>query len=224
MTPSAVVSAPKVPSTFSHPGILTKCWTTAPTEAIMATRPCLISAERNFQKPLSSPTLQKPSGSKNPKGATAPGCSAGSKGGGGGGASSDSAGATAAVACRATFLRELALDALPANAASPINLKDVVTTLVSGVGVALATDSSGKVEAAPRNADRGTAPGCAGATKARLCDIILDLGSRSALGMARKERKYLDVSLEPEWLEPKWLRGDGAREAIRLAASFKAST
>merc|ERR1712072_355358 len=79
---------------FSNPGNLMKCWPTKPMEAIMATRPCLISEARNLLKPFSSPTVVKFSGSKKPRGATAPICSEGANGGGGGGASA-SAKATA---------------------------------------------------------------------------------------------------------------------------------
>jgi len=83
-TPSPLAITPKVPFAFSNPGKRMKCWPTAPIDAIIATRPCLISADRSFLKPASSPTLQKPSGSKKPKGGTAPGCSAGLKSGGAG--------------------------------------------------------------------------------------------------------------------------------------------
>ena len=78
--------------------ILAKCWITAPAAAIIATRPCLISAERSLRKPSRSPTLVKPSGSKKPRGAIAPTCLAGSNGGGGGGAAFFSALASAGAA------------------------------------------------------------------------------------------------------------------------------
>mmetsp|Transcript_62677 Transcript_62677/g.164423 ORF Transcript_62677/g.164423 Transcript_62677/m.164423 type:complete len:240 (+) Transcript_62677:206-925(+) len=71
-------------------GILPECWITAPAAAIIATRPCLISAARSLRKPSLSPTFEKPSGSKKPRGAVTPTCLAGSKGGGGGGATSSS--------------------------------------------------------------------------------------------------------------------------------------
>jgi len=97
-TPSPLAITPKVPFAFSNPGKRMKCWPTAPIDAIIATRPCLISADRSFLKPASSPTVQKPRGSKKPKGGTAPGCSAGLKGGGAATSASFDATATSAAA------------------------------------------------------------------------------------------------------------------------------
>mmetsp|Transcript_52668 Transcript_52668/g.135945 ORF Transcript_52668/g.135945 Transcript_52668/m.135945 type:complete len:266 (-) Transcript_52668:6-803(-) len=88
MPPWTVVRAPMPAGTSSKPGNLTAGWTTAPREAIIATRACFSSAARRLRKPASSPVLQKPRGSKKPRGARAPTCLDGSKGGGGGGASS----------------------------------------------------------------------------------------------------------------------------------------
>mmetsp|Transcript_90184 Transcript_90184/g.250552 ORF Transcript_90184/g.250552 Transcript_90184/m.250552 type:complete len:252 (+) Transcript_90184:186-941(+) len=84
--PTRVPRAPMPAGTASAPGSLRKCCPTRPTDAIMATRPCLSSALRRTWKPCLSPTLVNPRGSKKPSGAIAPICSAGSKGFGGGGA------------------------------------------------------------------------------------------------------------------------------------------
>merc|ERR1740129_487941 len=88
--PGAEVTADSPAGTFSKPGNFTRCCTTAPRAAIIATRPCLISAARKLLNPSLSPTLENPAGSKKPKGAIAPTCFAGSNGGGGGGVSSAS--------------------------------------------------------------------------------------------------------------------------------------
>jgi len=81
-------SAPYVPVTASNHGSFRKGCPIAPMEAIMATRPCLISAALNLLKPRSSPSWVNPKGSKYPKGSTAPSCAAGSKGLGADGAAS----------------------------------------------------------------------------------------------------------------------------------------
>mmetsp|Transcript_41336 Transcript_41336/g.97104 ORF Transcript_41336/g.97104 Transcript_41336/m.97104 type:complete len:248 (+) Transcript_41336:715-1458(+) len=92
--------APKVPDAFgkSKIGNLKKGWPIAPMDAIIATRPCLISAARSLLKPFSSPTLVKPRGSKKPSGSTAPICAAGSNGGGATGSSGAPSSTSAGVA------------------------------------------------------------------------------------------------------------------------------
>merc|ERR1719240_29221 len=70
-----------------NPGNLIAVCATAPTAAIIATRPCFNSAARRLLKPSLSPTFEKPNGSKYPRGGVAPSSFAGLKGGGGGGSS-----------------------------------------------------------------------------------------------------------------------------------------
>ena len=81
---SSLNNAPKVPRALSAKGNLTKRCTTAPMGAFIATWLCFRSAARSLLKPSLLPTLVKPTGSRKPKGAMAPTCSAGLNGGAGG--------------------------------------------------------------------------------------------------------------------------------------------
>mmetsp|Transcript_143541 Transcript_143541/g.202971 ORF Transcript_143541/g.202971 Transcript_143541/m.202971 type:complete len:202 (+) Transcript_143541:319-924(+) len=110
--PLGLLRAANPLGTSSKPGNLTKVANKDPVAAIMANRPCLISAARRCLKPVESPgkvmrpLLLKPSGSKKPKGATAPGCSWGSKGTSGASKRKRPWSSLVSTAARATFALE----------------------------------------------------------------------------------------------------------------------
>mmetsp|Transcript_38769 Transcript_38769/g.78218 ORF Transcript_38769/g.78218 Transcript_38769/m.78218 type:complete len:291 (-) Transcript_38769:18-890(-) len=177
MAPSAVPMAPRPAGVFSKPGNLMKCWPRRPTDAIIATRPCLISEARNLSKPCSSPTFVNPSGSKKPRGAVAPTCSDGWKGGGGGGTASSAA--TVAAAARATRRGRPARSAARAPAA---------TTAALALRPAMASAAPAKLLPCCTGAgatNRGAGPaGATGARKAASASAICE-GSRSTKAGAR---------------------------------------
>mmetsp|Transcript_38766 Transcript_38766/g.78212 ORF Transcript_38766/g.78212 Transcript_38766/m.78212 type:complete len:249 (-) Transcript_38766:18-764(-) len=177
MTPSPVPMALRPAGVFSKPGNLMKCWPSRPTDAIIATRPCLSSDERSLLKPASSPTFVKPSGSKKPRGSVAPNCSDGWKGGGGGGTASSAA--TVAAAARATRRGRPARSAARAPAA---------TTAALALRPAMASAAPAKLLPCCTGAgatNRGAGPaGATGARKAASASAICE-GSRSTKAGAR---------------------------------------
>mmetsp|Transcript_38767 Transcript_38767/g.78214 ORF Transcript_38767/g.78214 Transcript_38767/m.78214 type:complete len:251 (-) Transcript_38767:18-770(-) len=177
MTPSPVPMAPKPAGVLSNPGNLRKCWPKRPTDAIMATRPCLSSDARSLSKPRSSPTFVNSRGSKKPRGAVAPTCSDGWKGGGGGGTASSAA--TVAAAARATRRGRPARSAARAPAA---------TTAALALRPAMASAAPAKLLPCCTGAgatNRGAGPaGATGARKAASASAICE-GSRSTKAGAR---------------------------------------